>query len=284
MYFRRFVAAGITLLLLALGGGQAAAAVNGDMQFVQGQQTATPVDMPVSLYEFGPQTINLDAFAGGVYSPIIDVRAFNALYLTLDVNTNGGGTLTATDTVELRLDYFADPAGNNTINIDGYEFFKSLGGNPGSGPINFADVIYGPYMSISVRQASGPTANPTASVELHSFGSFRTLGGSVPHLRMPFESTGLLFRYNAGIAGLGNVASAGLLAYGRALVTLRSGAAGGATMSWTYGTTYTDRIVAGAANTTVQKEIVLPKKQLFVTLTNNAAGAQNVEGYITLLQ
>lgn len=241
-----------------------------------------PVDNPVTLASL-PATV----LPAGLFNAteILDMRAFNSVLLRLDATNGGGATFLDTDVLRIDIVYYADALGNIVTFRDQYMIYRTdLGGSPGSGQFQFTNIAYGPYMQMFLGEETA--GGRTLQVAYDLLGSYRALG-AIPRLLSGTESNGLLYRRNAAYAAApaSNV-SAALMAYGRAQATLVSGAAGGATMTIAFATLggpYNEELVAGAANTRVTREFIIPKRQMRVTVTNNA-GAQNIQAWISLQQ
>lgn len=248
--------------------------------FTESVGFAVPVDDPVELVQFGPTIVTP---ALGHSSPVMDVRAFNTIYLRFDGDGLGGATWAAADVMNVSIAYYADPAGTILTYQEEYLIYStSLGGFPGSGPLQFVDNAYGPYAQLTVFEEVG--AGRTLRLDYQIFGSYR-LVTNIPRARCQVEPNGTLYRININLGGAGVNTSKALVGYGRALVSLQTGAAAaGATLAWTYAgaTLMGDSITVAAANTRVNKEIILPKKQAEFTLTNLAAGAAQLQAYMIL--
>lgn len=241
------------------------------LQFVQQTETAGPVDNPVLLSNTTgtPRT--------SFTSPFIDVRAFNSFGLNIEVQTGGGATFLNTDQWYLRLDFYADAAGTTLLFWDAYTMYPT--NILGSQPIRFTDQMHGAYvrMSITDYNATGRTFRLSHSL----YGSFRQMTGA--YFRS--QPDAVLYEDSANLAaGTSNAGGPAKMSYGWAMASLESFAGGIATMDIRLGgpTSFENRyrLVTTGANQRVNQQIILPKQQAFVVLTNNGAVLGQVKGHI----
>lgn len=275
--FHRYVAAFLAAAFLLSVPGAAAATPGGKaapvaLQFIQQTETAGPVDNPVLL----DSTSNL--IEGGTYlSDPIDVRAYNSFGLNIEVQNGGGATFLSTDLWELRLSFYADAAATTLLFWDVYTMYPT--NILGSQPIRFTDQMHGAYVTVMI---SNVFAVPRTMRITHAFyGSFRQM--SAPYFRASPDAQ--LFDRGTNLAAAANDGGRHAnMGYGWAMATLESGAGGGATMDIRLnGVTAAEnryRLIATAANTRVTQQIILPKKQAWVIMTNNGAAASTVRGSI----
>lgn len=246
---------------------------DGTMQFAATDGTAGPVDNPVLLMSADGLTLS-DYFA--YESPILDVRAFQSfsMFLTLQ-----GGTFTNTDLALVSLDFYADPSGTYESKgfSDEYTLYKT--NILGSLPFRITDVVHGAYMQLSVTDIISVGRSVQLSYQL--YGSYR----QAPGTSVRVAPNGVVYEQRASLAASGTNAQPAYLGVGRAMASLASGAAGGATMWIDYGSNGGSvvqryELKATAANTRVTREILMPKQQGRVTLKNDATATQTIEGFI----
>jgi len=272
---KRIVAAMVTLAVCLAVGAPVAAQSRSDtmsLNFVQQQTTATPADQPVLL---ASQTGMNIAAGAGYASPTIDIRAYNSYLLFIRAEA---GTYLDTDTIQIELDFFTTPAGVPGLAgrhyHDKYIIFKTDA--PGSSRFELTDLAHGPYMTMNIynNQLVARTFNLTFEL----WGSYRSL----PATWLRTAPDGILAEQRfAAMAPAAVQSMNAFLGYGRGIASLLSGAGGGATMEIIYGNaTARDVLVAGAANTRVTKEIIMPKWQPRVTITNNGAGVSTIDWHI----
>lgn len=244
------------------------------LTFTESVGFTDPIDNPV-LLDSGAQQIT-----NAYFSPILDVRAYNSLGLNIQAETGGGSTFLATDLWEMRVEYYADPLGATLVFWDTYRMYGT--NLLGSQPIRFTDQLHGAYMQLRATDpfATGRTFRLTHQL----YGSYRPMSNAF------FRASPDGVLYDNGAALAGGAATAGeraIMGHGWAMATLESGAGGIATMDIRLnGTAATDnkyRLVTTGANQRVTQQIILPKRQAFVVLTNNGAGASTVRGAIYML-
>lgn len=268
---RAFVAA--LAVLLALSGPVYAAEPAMVMRFDQQQQTATPIDDPVLLDSESALTLSNFFF---YETPILDVRAFNSYGIEMRLEN---GTMTATDLIEVSMEFYADSAGTTLLFSETYVLFKTNLG--GSGRLRLTDQMHGAYLKMWVSDYL--SVNRTVQLTYQLYGSYRPMANA--YLRSSDDS--LLFDVFRALAAAANDGGdRAKLAYGQAMVRLVSDQVP-VTLDIRYNGTNVNSIkytlTATVANTAVEKIIILPRSQMFVTITNNAAAAANIRAQITQL-
>jgi hypothetical protein len=244
------------------------------LTFTESVGFTDPVDNPVLL----------DSTTGGVttsyFSPILDVRAYNSFGLNIETQNGGGSTFLATDLWELRVEFYADSAGSTLLFWDTYRMYPT--NLLGSQPIRFTDQMHGAYMQLRITDPFFTGRNFRLTHSL--YGSYRPMSNA--YFRAAPD--GVLYDNGAALAaGAATAGERAIMGHGWAMATLESGAGGVATMDIRLnGTAATDnkyRLVTTGANQRVTQQIILPKRQAFVVLTNNGAAPSTVRGAIYML-
>lgn len=256
----------LTLALLLALSGPAYAGPTMTMQFAQGQQTATPVDDITTLH-----TLPATNVATSYTTPVIDVRAYNSYGLRL---TAEGGTFLDTDMLSVTLVFYADAAATTALFIDQYAIFRTnIAGS--LSPIKITDQMHGGWMTVAVSDRFSSPRDVDVAFTL--VGSWRPLANT--YLRT--QETGMLYNRLAALAAAGVDSRAAELAYGRAMAVFSASGAG--TMQIRLdgtgaGETVYELALAAAGRTT--QEIVLPRIQSYVVLTNTSGAANSYRGRI----
>jgi hypothetical protein len=267
------ILAAALVALFTLGGSIAYAntgpKVNG-LHWQQQQTTATPVDDPVVIQTLTLQSVGL----GSPYtSPTHDIRAYASYGLKLNAED---GTYAATDQLSVTITFYADAAATIPLFIDKYTIFKT--NILGSAPFRLTGQALAGWMTVALSDPNATGNNVNVTYNL--VGSFRALTNT--YLRMTQD--GELYSRAASLAAAATDATPAKIGYGRAMAVLLSGAVGPATMEIRLGGTGVNStrylLTAGAANTRVTQEIVLPRQQAYVVLTNTSGGLQTVRANI----
>jgi hypothetical protein len=241
------------------------------MQFTQQQTTATPADSPVLLDSKSVFQIT-DAIS--YTTPTLDVRPYNSFFMFIRAED---GTYLDTDTLEVDLNFYTTPAGvpgaAGRSYHDKYIIFKT--NILGSTRFELTDLMHGPYMRMTVFNDQGVARNFNLTFEL--WGSYRDL----PATWLRTTADGVIHEGREVLGAGAAVTRRVKLGYGRAKASLLSGAGGGATMAIRYGaSTMNDVLVVAAANTRVTQEIVMPRWQPQVTITNNGGAGSTIDWHI----
>lgn len=244
------------------------------LTFTESVGFTDPVDNPVSL------DTTTDLVTNSYFSPVLDVRAYNSFGLNIETETGGGATFLSTDLWELRVEFYADQAATTLLFWDTYRMYPT--NLLGSQPIRFTDQMHGAYVQVRITDpfATGRTFRLTHS----HYGSYRPMSNA--YFRA--SPDGVLYDDGAALAaGTSTAGARAIMGHGWAMATLESGAGGIATMDIRLnGTAATDskyRLVTTGANQRITQQIILPKRQAFVVLTNNGAALSTVRGAIYML-
>jgi len=262
---KRVTALAVALLLVLSGSAYAGPAMT--MQFAQGQQTATPVDDITTLH-----TLPSTNVATSYTTPLIDVRAYNSYGLRL---TAQGGSFLDTDMLSVTLTFYADSAGTTALFIDQYAIFKTnIAGS--LSPLKITDQMHGGWMTVTVEDRFATPRDVDIAFTL--VGSWRPLGST--YLRT--QETGMLYnRLASNVAAAGTDSRPAELGYGRAMVVL-SGTAIGTMQIRLDGTGAGETVyeLTLAAAGRVTQEIVLPRIQSYVVITNTSGAVNSYRGRI----
>lgn len=235
-----------------------------------------PVDNPVTLVD---ETVFLNAF-DFYSSPMLDLRGYQSIMVRVSLE---GGTALATDPWSVDLTYYASPtaSGANAVYLDSYEVFAAMNAaDVHNRPLLITDTVHGPFMQIDIGEALSPGRTGNAIVRV--IGSYRPLPNLFVRQYTSAVVQGVLYdaRHIALGAGAAITENA-FFGYGPARAFLYTAAAGGARMDIKYGSEFPlDRVVVAAANSFTGSQIVVPRKQMRVTITNTAAAAQDVVAMI----
>lgn len=239
------------------------------LAFEQQTGPAGPVDNPVLLASESVLAVP----TGGVSydTAILDMRAYNSYAIQLRAE---GGTYTDTDLIQMQFRFYADPAGAIETFNDTYRIYKT--NINGSSRFELTDPVHGAYMKMTLFDPNGTARGYDLTYSL--YGSYR----SIPSTWLRTCPDGVITERRAALlAAAGTDVRAARLGYGRAMASLLSGAGGGATLTITYGgSTMSDVLSVAAANTRTTKEIILPRYQPRVTITNTGAGASTIDAHI----
>ncbi|HET6215356.1 MAG TPA: hypothetical protein VFE14_20995 [Micromonosporaceae bacterium] len=229
------------------------------------------VDSPVLL---ASETIKSLAANFTYLSPTIDLRPFESYGLVVRLED---GTMNTTDIIGVDLSFYAEPllSADSLIFVDYFEVLKT--NILGSSVFRLSDVVHGPYLKMTIFDPN--VVGRTVVLTYRLYGSYRPLANTF----LRTAADGVLYQTRSVLgAGANNGGSAARLGYGRGLAVLVSGAGGGATMDIRYSnsTIVDEQLVAAAANTRISKELVLPRDQAVVTITNNGAAGSTIDAYI----
>lgn len=237
--------------------------------FTESVGFTSPVDQPVLLKSRDALTFQ-DFYSSGA----IDLRAYQSYALMLRLEN---GTLLTTDVVDLDLFFYMDStlSSNAEVFDDSYTIYKT--DILGSSRVQISDICHGSFMELSLTDpfVTGRTGQLTYRI----YGSYRPIANTF----LRTSPNGMIYGQRRILAaGANDGGQAARLAYGRGRAVLVSGAGGGATMDIAYGgsTVTDDVLVAGAANTRVTQEIILPRIQARVTITNTGAAGSTIDAFI----
>ena len=209
---------------------------------------------------------------------VYDVREFNGYYL--GINAYQSDNATALNALQINIDWFStnDPVAVSPVYTDLSEIFVDQEGIAGAyrtqlGPLSMQDTMHGPYMQVRLTN----TGTQTVYFYIDLFGTNRII--SNPFVRQGGYSAywSTIYDYDGVLtAGSGNLAAAASLdiplkvGYGRAW--LRSNFSGNTSyvLQSGLGGPVIDATLSSA--TVVYRELVLPKRAVKATLTNNTAG------------
>lgn len=239
------------------------------LAFEQQTGPAGPVDNPVLL---ASETALAVPTGGVAYNTsILDMRAYNSYAIQLKAED---GSYLVTDLIEMQFRFYADPAGAVETFTDQYRIYKT--NILGSSTFELTDPVHGAYMKMILFDPNATARGYNLTYSL--YGSFR----SVPSTWLRTCPNGVITERRAALLGAGlSDVQAARLGYGRAKASLLSGVGGGATLTIAYGgSTMADVLTVAGANTRITQEIVMPRYQPRVTITNNGAGASTIDAHI----
>lgn len=239
------------------------------IQFAEAVGFAPPIDDPVLLKSESALTL---VGAGFNYlSGILDVRAFHSFNLSLELTNS---TFLVTDVATVVISFYADSAGAVKIYEDQFTIYKT--DITLSNPLRFTDVCHGPWMRLQIFNTNSVARNVNLTYQL--YGSYRVTANAF----LRSDPDGIPYQRRVVFPGAGGTDTIkARFAWGRARAVLVSGAGGGATLTLAYaGSTVVDDVLTtAAANTRVEKEIILPRWQAEVTILNGA-GAGTVDAFV----
>lgn len=227
-----------------------------------------PVDNPVLIGE--TTNFNIDLAPDHYESPLIDLRAYNSYILTLRATK---GTYVDTDTIRILISFYATPTTTDIHYQDSYTIFPTNAA--GSSLFNLTDIAHGPYMRLWIENDQSVPRDFNLTYQL--YGSYRQL----PATWLRTAPNGVLAEYREFLGAGANVTRLSKLGLGRAMVTLASSPSGGAALQIRYASSILqDDLVAPGAAQRVSKEIIMPRLQPRIIVTNNAGAADFVDFYI----
>lgn len=240
------------------------------MKFQQGGAGFTaPTDNPVLLASEDHLNLNNLFF---YQSSFLDMRAFQSWALKLDLTD---GTMTSRDVTTAVIRFYMAPTAADSNFADSYVMYKTNISD--SSTVYITDVCHGSWMTIEFFDTN--SVNRTVDLTYKLWGSYRPVSNTFLRTK---ASKLIVYNARANLAaGAVSTPRPGVLAYGPAVLGLRSGAGGAATIDITFGEDiHFEQLKVGAANTVATKAIVLPREQMIATITNNGAGASIIDAYV----
>lgn len=240
------------------------------MRFEQGGAGfAPPIDNPVLLDSRTLLNVGTTFNTGIFY----DMRAYQSYALKLELT---GGTFATNDMMNVFLKFFMAPNAAAQNFVDDYRIYRT--DITGSSPFYLTDVCHGSWMQFQIDNFDpGAGANTNLSYQL--YGSYRPVSNTF----LRSGSDGLvLWKNNSFLAGGANAQGKAFMAYGPAYLVLQPLSSAGATLDIRYGeeSAVVDELVVPAGTALGTKQIVLPRRQMNVTVINNSVGNQSVRSCI----
>jgi hypothetical protein len=237
---------------------------------------STPTDSPVLLHELDAVTLTSSGLTAD-----FDMRAYNSYSLSLAAY---GGTFGALDMLSMSMVFRNElDLSSPTVFRDDWTLFQTVisGGvgppHPGQ-PIGISDAVHGGWLRLNL----GTLTTESTLLKLRLYGSYRSLPGL--WLRsQPDGGQQVLLDKEVTLGAGQSVSFKAKPGVGRALATIITGAAGGASMTIAYAPVVSplrERLSQGAANSSSSKELVLPMRQAYVTITNTANAIQDIQASI----
>lgn len=242
------------------------------MSFDEAVGFTSPVDNPVTLVD--EQKV-VPAFSTYT-SAMLDMRGYQSVLVRLNLlNAGGGDNALSTDPWDLELNWFNDAAGQQPCYLDSYQAFAVMN-QPNNRALLITDTIHGAYLQVSADDSV--SSGRQSSIQCRVVGSYRAEPGVFTRQWATDAAQGIVYEgREIAVAAGASVSRNMRFAYGRARLYAYTAAGGGMTITINYGDSFAlDKLVIPGANQFAATELILPKKQGRITVTNNGAAAQDL--------